>query len=96
VRRRFLAQALCHDQDVRIDEGKMLSERENFDWGDLKRDGERVVFSLPPVVKTLRRFAEEHAKLSLSVFRTLVGLKSVDQYHRAAKLNFSMISCSAS
>jgi hypothetical protein len=87
---------LCHEQDVRIDEGKMLSERENFDWGDLKRDGERVVFSLPPVVKTLRRFAEEHAKLSLSVFRTLVGLKSVDQYHRAAKLNFSMISCSAS
>jgi hypothetical protein len=53
---------LCHEQDVRIDEGKMLSERENFDWGDLKRDGERVVFSLPPVVKTLRRFAEERQK----------------------------------
>jgi hypothetical protein len=53
----FVAQAVCHAQGVRFNESKMLSKRKNFDWAGSsfgRRYTQRVVFSLPRVVKTLR------------------------------------------
>ena len=58
---------------------EVLSERKNFEWVGFKLEGDTpkgYSFHYPPVVKTLRCFTEEHAKLSLSVLRTLVGLKA--------------------
>src|SRR5262245_38282057 len=53
----FVAQPACHAPGLRFNESKMLSERKNFDWVGSsfgRRCAQRVVFSLPRVVKTLR------------------------------------------
>src|SRR5262245_39885860 len=73
----FTAQPACHDLDARLDETKVLSERKNHSLdGFLCQTAKhpRGSFFYTPVVKTLRCFTEEHAKLSLSVLRTFVGL----------------------
>ena len=38
----FLAQPACHAQNVRLDQSKVLSERKNFEWADLKPEGDTL------------------------------------------------------
>jgi hypothetical protein len=62
----FVAQPPCHAQRVRLAKSKVLSERENFESSGILSQPALLpkgrVFTTP-VVKTLRCFAEEHAKL---------------------------------